>query len=77
MAALRAHRTWLEDTDSGRARRRTRAREHLLHGLRDVLADATVERLSAEIELAVARIEARELDPYAACDELLRSAIGS
>lgn len=39
--------------------------------LRDTLAAEALESLGDEIAEAARRVEARELDPYAACDELV------
>jgi LAO/AO transport system kinase len=68
---LRAHRAWLESSEAGRARRAARLRDQLVAFLRDALAEAAVASLGAEVEAAMRRIEAREIDPYAACDELV------
>lgn len=71
VAALDAHRAWLEGTPAGAAVRRARAREHLLWSLRDALAEAALERLGPAIDAAAARVEERSADPYTVCDELV------
>ncbi len=69
---LRRHRSWLRDTPDGRERGKQRAREALLSFLRDALAQTIVSTLHGELDELVARVEARELDPYSACDELIQ-----
>jgi LAO/AO transport system kinase len=69
--ALASHRDWLAGTEAGRARRADRAREQLLTFLRDTLADAAIAELGPIIDEAARRIEAREVDPYTAVDDLL------
>lgn len=71
MTALDEHRTWLHETEHGRAEKRRRARAHALDTLRDALLDATSVRLGAALEEAVDRIEAGEIDPYTACEQLI------
>jgi LAO/AO transport system kinase len=73
MDSLRAHRLWLEQTPRGNARKCERAREYLLHTLRDAVCDEVLARLAPQIEEAVARIEARSADPYSVCDDLVAS----
>jgi len=68
---LDSHRRWLETTDAGRARRAERLHEQLVAFLRDVLAEQAVSALGPAIAEAAARIAAQEIDPYAACDELI------
>jgi LAO/AO transport system kinase len=71
MKALQQHRSWLSDTPEGRFEKRRRARAHALQTLRDALVDATLVRLGAALEDAVARIEAGEADPYTVCEQLI------
>jgi hypothetical protein len=73
MNALADHRAWLRDTDEGRAEKRRRARAHALETLRDALVDAMLVRLGGALEHAVDRIEAGEMDPYTACEQLIAS----
>ncbi len=70
-AALDRHRGWLDGTVAGSARKRERLTEELRATLRESLIDEIGHELSAGIEDAVARVEARRLDPYAATDELI------
>jgi len=69
--ALERHRAFLENTEAGRRRRAERVHQQMLAVLRDTLAEAAVASLGAEIAAAARRVEARELDPYSACDELI------
>lgn len=64
MEKLDAHRTWLSNTEEGRARRRERLSEEVRSALREALVDAAIEELSAEIEEAVRNVEERTSDPY-------------
>lgn len=68
---LRRHRVWVTETPAGKSRAQERAREALIGYLRDSLSQKIVSTLSDELDALVARVEARELDPYAACDQLL------
>ncbi len=68
---LRRHRVWVTETPAGQSRAQERAREALIGYLRDSLSQKIVSTLSDELDALVARVEARELDPYAACDQLL------
>jgi LAO/AO transport system kinase len=71
IAALERHRTWLDTTAAGKARRAERLREQLLGFLRDTLADEAVAALGAAIDDAAQRVAANAVDPYTACDELI------
>jgi LAO/AO transport system kinase len=71
VAKLREHRSWLDGTAAGRARRSERLRLQLIAFLRDALAEAAVASLGDAVDDAVRRVEARELDPYAACAALI------
>jgi LAO/AO transport system kinase len=68
---LRRHHLWLTQTAAGQNRARERARDALLGYLRDSLAQKIVHTLSDELDALVTRVEAREIDPYSACDEIL------
>ena len=70
LAALESHRDWLA-TDAGKERRAERLHQQMLAFLRDTLAAEALESLGDEIARAARRVEARELDPYSACDELV------
>jgi LAO/AO transport system kinase len=69
--ALERHREWLEGTDAGRARRRARLSEELRDGLREALVEAAVHELGPRIEDAVRKVDAREVDPYTATEDLV------
>jgi LAO/AO transport system kinase len=71
--ALERHRTWLETTESGRARRRDRLAEEVREGLREALVDAAVHSLGAQIDEAVRAVDAKEKDPYTATEELVEA----
>jgi GTPase len=71
LAKLREHQGWLAGTDAGRARRSERLRLQLMAFLKDALAEAAVTALGDAIDDAARRVEARELDPYAACAALI------
>jgi LAO/AO transport system kinase len=65
VAALDAHRGWLEGTEAGRRRRRERVADELRLVLREALVDAAVEALGGAIDAAV-----RD-DPYTATERLV------
>jgi len=72
LEALRAHRQFLESHALVEARRRTRVQDEL----RAIVAEQLRERADAlgsgdRFDALVARVAARELDPFAAADELL------
>jgi LAO/AO transport system kinase len=71
VAALERHRTWVEGTEAGRARRRARLAEQLRESLRESLIDAAVHDLGPSIDAAVQAIEARSVDPYTATENLV------
>jgi LAO/AO transport system kinase len=71
MKSLDAHRTWLESTEAGRARRKLRLAEEVRETLRECLIDAATHALAAEIDSAVAAVDARTIDPYTATEQLL------
>jgi LAO/AO transport system kinase len=71
MEQLRAHRAWLENTPAGRAQRSERLRLQLIAFLRDALADEVVSALGAVVDEAARRVEAREIDPYTASQQLI------
>jgi LAO/AO transport system kinase len=71
VAALDRHRAWLEGTDAGALRKRERLAEELRATLRESLVEGIGHELSAQIEDAVAGVEARRLDPYSATDDLI------
>jgi LAO/AO transport system kinase len=68
---LRAHREWLDGTQAGAERRAARLREQMFGFLRDALAEEALSELGEAIGEAAGRVEAREIDPYTACDDLI------
>jgi LAO/AO transport system kinase len=68
---LDAHGVWLSETETGRGARAARERRSLLAFLRDVVADAVLGEATPLIDELAQRVAHRELDPYAASDELL------
>jgi LAO/AO transport system kinase len=68
---LERHKAWLDGSEAGRARRRTRLAEEVREGLREALVDAAVLALGELIEEAVKKVDAREVDPYTATEELV------
>ncbi len=71
LARLSAHRAWLDGTEAGRARRIERQREQMAASLRDALMEEAVAELGPAIDDAARRVEAREIDPYSAADDLI------
>jgi len=71
VAGLERHRTWLETTEAGRARRHARLGEEVREALREALIEVAAAKLAGDIEKAVAAVEAKTIDPYTATEELL------
>jgi LAO/AO transport system kinase len=71
VAAIERHRAFASDTQAGRARRRARLAEEMRDTLREALIDAAVHDLAAEIDEAIRKVDAREIDPYSATDALI------
>ncbi len=71
MARLEAHRAWLEGTDAGRARRIERQKEQMVASLRDSLVEEAAAELGDAIDAAALQVEAREIDPYTAAEQLI------
>lgn len=71
VSALERHKAWLDGTFTGRARRRARLAEELRDGLREALVEAAVHELGPRIEDAVRRVDARQVDPYTATEDLV------
>ena len=69
--ALDRHKTWLDGTLAGRARRHLRLAEELRESLRETLIEAATHALGSEIERAVSDVEAKTIDPYTATEQLL------
>jgi LAO/AO transport system kinase len=68
---LESHRTWLETTGAGRARRSERLRLQLVAFLRDALAAEAIAALGDAVDEAARRVEDRKIDPYTACQQLI------
>jgi LAO/AO transport system kinase len=73
LAMLEKHRSWLNDTALGAARRRARLKEALHTHLRDALTDAAMAAIGTELDDAVDAVDRRELDPYTAAEQLVLS----
>jgi LAO/AO transport system kinase len=71
VAKLEAHRTWVEQTEAGRARRRARLADEVRETLREALIEAAAEDLRRDIEETVRAVDAREVDPYTATEKLV------
>ena len=72
LEALERHRAWVETSEEGRERRRARLAEEVREALREALIDAAVHDLRAELDAAVAAVDARAVDPYTATERLVR-----
>jgi LAO/AO transport system kinase len=71
VAALDRHRAWAETTERGRQRRRARLAEEVRDALREALIEAAMGSLGSEVNEAVRAVDARELDPYTATENLI------
>jgi len=69
--ALDAHRAWVDGTAAGRARRHARLREEVRETLREALIDAATEDLGPRIDAVASAVDAREVDPYTATEQLV------
>ena len=69
--ALDRHRAWVEGSVAGRARRKDRLAEEVRDGLREALIEAATIALGPQIELAVRAVDAKEIDPYTATEQLI------
>lgn len=75
VAAIDKHRAWSAESGDRDRRRAEAARVEVEALLRDALVRRLEERVgSAGVRRAIARVAAREVDPYAAVEELLRGA---
>ena len=72
VAALQAHQRWLVTTAAGTARQLDRTRRALLSRLREAVIDQVTSELEQEIQQLVRDVLERRVDPYTACEELLR-----
>jgi GTPase len=73
MAALDEHRAWVDGTQAGRDRRRSRLAEEVRDSLREALIDAAVTDLAATIDAAVQEVATRVIDPYTATEHLVKA----
>jgi LAO/AO transport system kinase len=71
LGMLTRHRTWLETTEAGEARRAARLRQAMHAHLRDALVDEALAALGGEIDATVQAVARRELDPYSAAERLV------
>jgi LAO/AO transport system kinase len=71
--AAESHRVWLTGTESGRKRRRERLSQELREGLREALIHEATRSLHSELDEAVRRVEAKEVDPYTATERLIEA----
>ncbi|MDB4933670.1 MAG: putative transport system kinase [Labilithrix sp.] len=69
--ALDRHKSWLDGTQAGRARRHLRLAEELRESLRETLIEAATHALGSEIDRAVDDVEQKTIDPYTATEQLL------
>ena len=73
VAAIARHQEWSEASGERDRRRRAAARAEVLDLLRDALVRRLRDRVGEDrVERAVGRVADRQVDPYAAVDELLR-----
>ncbi len=68
---LAEHHAWLTNSEAGRSRRVERAGQHLLHSLRDTVAEAAIEALGGDLVDMAAAVLDKRIDPYTASEELL------
>jgi len=71
VAKLDAHRAWVDGTPAGRARRHARLREEVRETLREALIEAAAEDLGPRLDAAANAVDAREVDPYTATEQLV------
>jgi LAO/AO transport system kinase len=71
LGALAQHRTWLETTERGAARREARLREALTTHLRDALIDEALRVLGGDVDRAASDVARRAIDPYSAAEQLV------
>jgi len=78
MSAIAKHGEWARDSGEQERRRRDAARAEVETLLREALVRQVTDRIGgAALDDVVARVAARELDPYAAIDALLAGAATS
>jgi LAO/AO transport system kinase len=69
--SLEAHRVWVESTEMGQDVRRSRAHAQLVAMLKDAVTESMLSRLGDPIREMADRVEARQEDPYTACERLI------
>ncbi|HEV8245475.1 MAG TPA: hypothetical protein VGP93_06895, partial [Polyangiaceae bacterium] len=72
VSALDAHRAWLA-TAAGKERSKVRERGEIERALRADLGERLLRELGEPLEAMIDRVQAGEIDPYSAVDELLAS----
>ncbi len=71
IAQLLLHRTWIQQSKIGRARRLERFDEEIRESLREALLEAALQDMSGEIVNAAARVRLKKQDPYEAIASLV------
>ncbi len=71
VAALDRHRQWVQETEEGKARRRSRLVQEMRETLREALIGAAIQGLGDDIDNAAREVESRVTDPYSATERLL------
>ncbi|HEX4445345.1 MAG TPA: methylmalonyl Co-A mutase-associated GTPase MeaB [Polyangiaceae bacterium] len=71
VTALDRHRAWLEGTEAGKARRKSRLAEQFRESLRESLIEAAVSDLGPQLDEAVRSVDDRTVDPYTAIERLV------
>jgi len=69
---LEDHRAWIRETDEGMRRVAARGREQLHNEIRDALVEAAIRDMGTRIDGLAEQVVRREVDPYTACDAILR-----
>jgi LAO/AO transport system kinase len=73
VGAIAKHRSWSEESGEHGRRREAAARSEVEAVLQEALLRRLADRVGSEkIDLAVARVARREIDPYSVVEELLR-----
>lgn len=68
---LLAHRAWVETSERGQARRRSRFAEEIRESLREALLEAALSDMRASIEQVESDVQSKRLDPYEAIEQLV------
>jgi LAO/AO transport system kinase len=72
VASIALHHRWTLETEAGRLRRRRRLGEEVRESLREALIEAATNSLHAELDAAVSAVEAKQVDPYGAIEDLVK-----